>query len=76
LPSWRRFLQGGQDVGEARTAVSASAPSAVALLVGLGCDILPIAPAALEETRVRIRDLDHAACAELATRPLPPTQMA
>ncbi|MFF3598943.1 hypothetical protein [Kitasatospora indigofera] len=36
------------------------------LLIGLGCDVLSAAPAALDEIRARVRGLDAEACARAA----------
>lgn len=45
---------------------AAAHPLVVPLLIGLGCDSLSVAPAALDDVRARIRRLDSAACGELA----------
>ncbi|WP_194923361.1 putative PEP-binding protein [Catenulispora pinisilvae] len=45
---------------------AAAHPLVVPLLIGLGCDVLSVAPAALDEVRVRIRRLDARVCAEVA----------
>lgn len=45
---------------------AAAHPLVIPLLVGLGCDILSVAPAALDETRALVRDLDRATCITLA----------
>jgi len=41
---------------------AAAHPDVIPLLVGLGCDILSVAPAALDEVRARVRGLTHATC--------------
>ncbi|WP_280458837.1 putative PEP-binding protein [Nocardia carnea] len=46
---------------------AAADPHVIPLLIGLGCDVLSVAPAALDRTRAHIRRLDHAVCAQLAT---------
>ncbi|RAG85471.1 phosphoenolpyruvate--protein phosphotransferase [Streptacidiphilus pinicola] len=45
---------------------AAAHPLVTPLLVGLGCDILSAAPAALDEVRARIRRLDAETCARAA----------
>ncbi|WP_052434950.1 putative PEP-binding protein [Streptacidiphilus melanogenes] len=45
---------------------AAAHPLVTPLLVGLGCDILSAAPAALDEVRARIRRLDAESCAQAA----------
>ncbi|NUL26013.1 hypothetical protein HRW17_27210 [Streptomyces lunaelactis] len=45
---------------------AAADPLVTPLLIGLGCDILSVAPAALDEVRARIRRLRHDTCASLA----------
>jgi phosphoenolpyruvate-protein kinase (PTS system EI component) len=45
---------------------AAAHPLVMPLLIGLGCDVLSVAPAALDEVRVRIRRLDARVCAEVA----------
>ena len=45
---------------------AAAHPLVLPLLVGLGCDTLSVAPAALDEVRAAVRRLDRAACATLA----------
>ncbi|MEZ0111444.1 phosphoenolpyruvate-protein kinase (PTS system EI component) [Catenulispora sp. EB89] len=45
-------------------------PLVIPLLIGLGVDVLSVAPAALDETRVRIRRLDARVCAEVAAEAL------
>jgi phosphoenolpyruvate-protein kinase (PTS system EI component) len=49
---------------------AAADPQVIPLLIGVGCDILSVAPAALDETRDRIRRLDHASCVTLANEVL------
>ncbi|MFC9327136.1 putative PEP-binding protein [Kitasatospora sp. NPDC057015] len=49
---------------------AAAHPVVLPLLVGLGCDVLSAAPAALDEIRARIRRLDAEACAEAAREAL------
>ncbi|HEY4460014.1 MAG TPA: aldolase/citrate lyase family protein [Pseudonocardiaceae bacterium] len=49
---------------------AAAHPQAMPLLVGLGCDILSVVPAAVDEVRARIRRLDHATCAATAVAAL------
>ncbi|MEV4128631.1 putative PEP-binding protein [Nocardia sp. NPDC049707] len=49
---------------------AAAHPQVIPLLIGLDCDILSVAPAALDQTRAYIRRLDHATCAALATTAL------
>jgi phosphoenolpyruvate-protein kinase (PTS system EI component) len=41
-------------------------PDVIPLLIGLGVDILSVAPAALDEVRARIRRLDRGVCSALA----------
>jgi len=38
----------------------------IPLLVGLGCDILSVAPSAVDEVRAQIRRIDHADCVRIA----------
>ena len=45
-------------------------PLVIPLLIGLGVDVLSVAPAALDETRARIRRLDARVCAEVAAEAL------
>jgi phosphoenolpyruvate-protein kinase (PTS system EI component) len=45
---------------------AAADPLVTPLLIGLGCDSLSVAPAALDEVRARIRRLRHDTCASLA----------
>ncbi|MGI5404895.1 phosphoenolpyruvate--protein phosphotransferase [Streptomyces sp. CA-135486] len=45
---------------------AAAHPLVTPLLIGLGCDILSVGPAALDEVRARIRRLRHDTCASLA----------
>ena len=49
---------------------AAAHPLVIPLLIGLGCDVLSVAPAALDETRVRIRRLDAQICADVAAEAL------
>jgi phosphoenolpyruvate-protein kinase (PTS system EI component) len=49
---------------------AAAHPLVIPLLIGLGVDVLSVAPAALDETRVRIRRLDMRVCAEVAAEAL------
>jgi len=42
---------------------AAADPAVIPLLIGLDCDILSVAPAALDEVRATIRRLDRAECA-------------
>ncbi|WP_435177648.1 putative PEP-binding protein [Actinacidiphila sp. bgisy145] len=49
---------------------AAAHPRVLPLLVGLGCDTLSVAPAALDEVRAAVRRLDHAACKRTATEAL------
>jgi phosphoenolpyruvate-protein kinase (PTS system EI component) len=49
---------------------AAAHPLVIPLLIGLGCDVLSVAPAALDETRVRIRRLDTRVCADAAAEAL------
>ncbi|MEY9928104.1 phosphoenolpyruvate-protein kinase (PTS system EI component) [Catenulispora sp. GP43] len=49
---------------------AAAHPLVIPLLIGLGCDVLSVAPAALDETRVRIRRLDARICADVAAEAL------
>ncbi|MFF4548517.1 phosphoenolpyruvate--protein phosphotransferase [Streptomyces sp. NPDC001435] len=46
---------------------AAAHPLVTPLLIGIGCDSLSVAPAALDEVRARIRRLHHDTCASLAT---------
>lgn len=45
---------------------AAADPLVIPLLVGLGCDTLSVAPAAVDEVRARVRRLTMSACAEAA----------
>ncbi|GHH81284.1 hypothetical protein GCM10018781_63590 [Kitasatospora indigofera] len=45
---------------------AAAHPLVMPLLIGLGCDVLSAAPAALDEIRARVRRLDAEACARAA----------
>ena len=45
---------------------AAAHPLVIPLLIGLGCDVLSVAPAALDEVRSRIRRLSMSVCAEVA----------
>ncbi|WP_406331733.1 phosphoenolpyruvate--protein phosphotransferase [Streptomyces sp. NBC_00203] len=45
---------------------AAAHPLVTPLLIGIGCDSLSVAPAALDEVRARIRRLRHDTCASLA----------
>ncbi len=49
---------------------AAAHPLVVPLLIGLRCDALSVAPAALDEVRARIRRLDYGVCAEVAREAL------
>ncbi|BBB01549.1 putative phosphoenolpyruvate-protein phosphotransferase [Actinacidiphila reveromycinica] len=49
---------------------AAAHPLVLPLLVGLGCDTLSVAPAALDEVRAAVRGLDHGACRKVATEAL------
>lgn len=49
---------------------AAAHPVVIPLLIGLGCDVLSVAPAALDETRVRVRRLDARVCADVAAEAL------
>jgi len=49
---------------------AAAHPLIIPLLIGLGCDVLSVAPAALDETRVRVRRLDARVCADVAVEAL------
>jgi phosphoenolpyruvate-protein kinase (PTS system EI component) len=49
---------------------AAAHPLVIPLLIGLGCDVLSVAPSALDETRVRIRRLDTRICADVAAEAL------
>ncbi|WP_250562365.1 putative PEP-binding protein [Sphaerisporangium fuscum] len=49
---------------------AAADPVVMPLLVGLGCDILSVAPAAVDEIRYRVRRLDLEACRSIAARSL------
>lgn len=42
---------------------AAADPTVIPLLVGLNCDVLSVAPSALDEVRVIVRGLHHANCA-------------
>jgi phosphoenolpyruvate-protein kinase (PTS system EI component) len=46
---------------------AAAHPDVIPLLVGLGCDILSVAPAALDEVRARVRSLMQSTCVTVAT---------
>jgi phosphocarrier protein FPr len=45
---------------------AAAHPLVTPLLIGMGCDSLSVAPAALDEVRARIRRLRHGTCTSLA----------
>ena len=45
---------------------AAAHPLVIPLLIGLGCDVLSVAPAALDEVRVRVRRLNQQVCASAA----------
>jgi phosphoenolpyruvate-protein kinase (PTS system EI component) len=45
---------------------AAADPHVVPLLIGLGCDTLSVAPAALDEVRARIRRLSLSTCTDVA----------
>ncbi len=47
---------------------AAAEPALLPLLIGLGCDALSVAPAALDETRALVRALDHTHCVAAARR--------
>lgn len=49
---------------------AAAHPLVIPLLIGLGCDTLSVAPAALDEVRARIRRLRRDTCAFVATTAL------
>jgi phosphoenolpyruvate-protein kinase (PTS system EI component) len=49
---------------------AAAHPLVIPLLIGVGCDVLSVAPAALDETRVRIRRLDAGVCTDVAAEAL------
>ncbi|MFD5425441.1 phosphoenolpyruvate--protein phosphotransferase [Streptomyces sp. NPDC127084] len=49
---------------------AAAHPLVIPLLIGVGCDILSVAPAALDEVRACIRRLRYDACASLAAAAL------
>ena len=49
---------------------AAAHPLVIPLLIGVGCDVLSVAPAALDETRVRVRRLDARICADVAAEAL------
>ncbi|MGP3923721.1 putative PEP-binding protein [Streptomyces sp. 8N616] len=49
---------------------AAAHPLVTPLLIGLGCDSLSVAPAALDEVRARIRRLRHDTCASTAATAL------
>lgn len=49
---------------------AAAHPGVIPLLVGLGCDILSVAPAALDEVRCHVRRLHHTACTATAANAL------
>lgn len=49
---------------------AAAHPLVIPLLIGLGCDVLSVAPAALDEVRARVRRLDLKLCVEAASRAL------
>jgi phosphocarrier protein FPr len=45
---------------------AAADPLVIPLLVGLGCDVLSVVPAAVDEVRARIRRLTMSTCTEVA----------
>jgi phosphoenolpyruvate-protein kinase (PTS system EI component) len=45
---------------------AAALPLVIPLLIGLGCDVLSVAPTALDEVRARVRRLSMSVCAEVA----------
>lgn len=49
---------------------AAAHPDVIPLLVGLGCDILSVAPAALDEVRSHVRRLHHATAIDTAAKAL------
>lgn len=49
---------------------AAADPHVIPLLIGLGCDVLSVAPAALDDVRSRVRRLKDSACRVVATRAL------
>jgi phosphoenolpyruvate-protein kinase (PTS system EI component) len=49
---------------------AAAHPLVIPLLVGLGVDVLSVAPAAIDEVRAIVRRLNHQLCAEAALRAL------
>ena len=49
---------------------AAANPLVVPLLVGLGCDTLSVAPAAVDEVRARVRRLSYEVCADVAREAL------
>ncbi|UGQ13492.1 phosphoenolpyruvate--protein phosphotransferase [Yinghuangia sp. ASG 101] len=49
---------------------AAAHPLVIPLLIGLGCDSLSVAPAALDEVRAQIRRLRHDTCVSLAATAL------
>jgi phosphoenolpyruvate-protein kinase (PTS system EI component) len=49
---------------------AAADPLVTPLLIGLGCDALSVAPAALDEVRVRVRRQHHTTCVRVATTAL------
>ena len=49
---------------------AAAHPLVIPLLIGLGVDVLSVAPSALDETRVRIRRLDARVCADVVAEAL------
>ncbi|MET9907509.1 putative PEP-binding protein [Streptomyces sp. NPDC006476] len=49
---------------------AAAHPLVMPLLIGVGCDILSVAPAALDEVRARIRRLRYDACSSVAAAAL------
>ncbi|MEU6251489.1 putative PEP-binding protein [Streptomyces sp. NPDC047043] len=49
---------------------AAAHPLVIPLLIGLGCDSLSVAPAALDEVRARVRRLRHDTCASTAATAL------
>lgn len=49
---------------------AAAHPTVMPLLLGLGCDVLSVSPAAIDEIRYRIRRLRHDDCRHLAVRAL------
>lgn len=49
---------------------AAAHPLVIPLLIGVGCDVLSVSPAALDEVRARVRRLDSRICADAANRAL------